>query len=73
MRYQLHRFATLIIYSLAIIGSANSQQSCDQISRTQLREKLVQLGYDIKDLVKDAGKEKFSVTLPRRDWIYQLL
>ena len=65
MHNQLYRFATLFILSFAIITSAHGQQSCDQITRAQLRDKLVQLGYDVKDLVKDAGKEKFSVTLTK--------
>lgn len=65
MRNQLYRFASLFLISFVIIASVNGQQSCDQITRMQLREKLVQLGYDVKDLVKDAGKEKFSVTLTK--------
>lgn len=65
MRYQLHRFATLFIFTLVLIATGNGQQTCDQITRAQLRDKLVQLGYEVKDLVKDAGKEKFSVTLTK--------
>jgi hypothetical protein len=63
MQYQLHRFATLFIIFLTFAVSGYSQQTCDQITRAQLREKLAQLGYEVKDIVKDAGKEKFSVTL----------
>lgn len=63
MQYQINRFAALLIFILALAVSGNSQQACDQITRSQLREKLVQLGYEVKDLVKDAGKEKFSITL----------
>lgn len=65
MQYQISRFATLFIFVLAFSVSGKSQQNCDPITRTQLREKLVQLGYEVKDLVKDAGKEKFAVTLTK--------
>ena len=37
----------------------------DQITRKQLREMLVQLGYDVKDIVKDEGKEKYSATFAK--------
>ena len=36
-----------------------------QIDRKQLRDMLVQMGYEVNDIVKDAGKEKFSVTFVR--------
>lgn len=36
-----------------------------QITRPQLRSMLEQLGYEVKDLVKDAGKEKYTVTVTR--------
>jgi hypothetical protein len=32
-----------------------------QITRPRLREMLVELGYEVTDIVKDAGKEKYSV------------
>jgi hypothetical protein len=32
-----------------------------QIDRKQLRDMLVQMGYEVNDIVKDAGKEKYSV------------
>jgi len=34
----------------------------DKIDRKQLRDMLVQLGYEVSDIVKDEGKEKYSVT-----------
>lgn len=55
----------LLFCAFTLVKTANSQQTCDQITRTQLREKLVQLGYEVKDLVTDPGKEKFSVTLTK--------
>jgi hypothetical protein len=54
-------FACIIM----LFGFGNDQQTCEQIDRKQLREKLVQLGYEIKDIVTDPGKEKYSVTLTR--------
>jgi len=36
-----------------------------QLDRKQLREMLVQMGYEVSDIVKDAGKEKYSVTFVR--------
>lgn len=45
---------------VAVISGFGSYQD-DQITRAQLREKLVELGYEVKDIVKDAGKEKYSV------------
>ena len=36
-----------------------------QIDRKQLREILSQLGYEVKDIVKDEGKEKYAVTVAK--------
>lgn len=36
-----------------------------QITRTKLREMLVELGYEVTDIVKDEGKEKYSVKFSR--------
>lgn len=38
-------------------------QGADQITRPQLRAMLVQLGYEVKDLEKEVGKEKYQVDL----------
>jgi hypothetical protein len=53
----------LCITSFAV--TVNSQQTCEQLTRKELREKLVQLGYEVKDLVTDPGKEKYSVKLTK--------
>ncbi len=37
------------------------------ITRPQLRDMLVQLGYDVSDIVKDAGKEKYTVKFTKND------
>ena len=52
---------TLLIAVPAIMGF----QASDQISRQQLKDMLVQLGYDVKDLDATAGKEKYSFTVER--------
>lgn len=48
--------ALAILSSLFIFGFNQSPA----IDRKQLREMLVQLGYEVSDIVKDAGKEKYS-------------
>jgi hypothetical protein len=46
-----------------MLGFAANQ--AQQIDRKQLRDMLVQLGYDVKDLVTDPGKEKYTVTFSK--------
>ena len=53
----------LLICAFSFFTAPAMAQGSDQITRPQLREMLVQLGYEVKDIVKDAGKEKYSVTL----------
>ena len=50
-----------LISSLTIVGFFQNPQ----IDRKQLREMLVQMGYEVTDIVKDAGKEKYSTTFVR--------
>jgi len=54
---------SFFIACLALLGFANSQNQ--QIDRKQLREMLVQLGYDVQDLVKEEGKEKYTTKFVR--------
>lgn len=54
--------ALCLIFSLPLSTKA---QSCDPIDRMRLRNILVELGYEVKDIVRDAGKEKFSVTMTK--------
>jgi hypothetical protein len=59
----MRRFTTLLVLvvsSLALFGFASLNQD-EQMSRTKLRQVLVELGYSVDDIVKDAGKEKYSV------------
>ncbi len=55
----------LVVSSLAIFGFSRLQSQ--QIDRKQLREMLVQLGYEVTDIVKDEGKEKYSTKFSRND------
>ena len=54
----------VIALFLGILMSVGFLQN-PQIDRKQLREMLVQLGYEVTDIVKDAGKEKYSVKFSR--------
>ncbi|MBS1512057.1 MAG: hypothetical protein JST86_14510 [Bacteroidetes bacterium] len=53
------RFIMLAIFSVCTIMV--KAQDCSPLTRTELREKLVQLGYTVNDLEKAEGKEKFEV------------
>lgn len=59
------RFLPLILVvvfsAIALVGFQNS----DRVDRKQLRDMLVQLGYDVKDLDATAGSEKYSFALQR--------
>ncbi len=56
----------LILAGLAVLfGFAGQQEG--PVTRAQLREMLTQLGYEVSDIVKDAGKEKYSVTFAKSD------
>jgi hypothetical protein len=54
---------SLVVASLMLVGFGWYQNQ--QIDRKQLREMLVQLGYEIQDIVKDEGKEKYSSKFSR--------
>lgn len=56
-RYGVFGFIALLLSSIALLGFFQSPQ----IDRKQLRDMLVQLGYEVTDIVKDPGKEKYSV------------
>lgn len=53
----------VVLCSLPLLGFNQNQQ----IDRKQLRAMLTQLGYEVEDIVKDAGKEKYSVKFARND------
>ncbi len=58
------------LFVLAVVGAVGATaltgfRASDQGERKQLREMLVQLGYEVNDLDTTAGKEKFSFKLER--------
>lgn len=53
----------VVLGALLLFGFVGMQDT--QITRPKLREMLVELGYEVTDLVKDEGKEKVSVTFVR--------
>ena len=53
------------LFALFCLPLFSKAQSCDPIDRMRLRNILVELGYEVKDVVRDAGKEKFSITLKK--------
>lgn len=55
----VYGFLLLLIAFVALTGFAGLQ--AEQLTRPRLREILVELGYEVSDIVKDEGKEKFSV------------
>ena len=58
-KVRLLAFASLVACLLVILGFSRSQDG--QVTRTQLRELLSELGYEVSDIVKDEGKEKYAV------------
>ncbi|MCC7230859.1 MAG: hypothetical protein IT203_10730 [Fimbriimonadaceae bacterium] len=52
-----------LVSSLFLLGFMQSAS----IDRKQLREMLVQLGYEVSDLSSEAGKEKYSVKFTTAD------
>ncbi len=57
--------STFLVATLMLAGFASMQSQT--LDRKQLREMLVQLGYEVKDIVKDEGKEKYAVSFNRND------
>ena len=64
-KVRLLAFASLVACLLVILGFSRSQDG--QVTRTQLREMLSELGYEVSDIVKDEGKEKYAVTFTKND------
>jgi hypothetical protein len=55
----------LALGTVTLLGFSKLQSSA--IDRKQLRDMLTQLGYEVTDIVKDAGKEKYSATFQKSD------
>jgi hypothetical protein len=53
--------AAVVVSLFGLVGFKTLQG--EPLQRAQLREMMVQLGYDVKDLNTEAGKEKYSVSL----------
>lgn len=56
-------FLFVLLSTAALYGFTELQSP--QIDRKQLKEMLTQLGYEVKDLVTDPGKEKYTVTITK--------
>ena len=60
MKKQFTRYI-LTAFSIFLISASGKAQNCEQVTSEKLREMLVQLGYEVKDIVKTPGSEKYSV------------
>ncbi|MEQ1933291.1 MAG: hypothetical protein ABL962_05360, partial [Fimbriimonadaceae bacterium] len=54
-----------VVSAVVLMGFVSSQDT--QLTRPRLREMLVELGYEVTDIVKDEGKEKFSVKFTKNE------
>lgn len=53
--------AGLFLLFLSFIGNVVNAQECGPITRTDLKNKLMELRYTVKDLETSPGKEKYEV------------
>jgi hypothetical protein len=60
-KFGIYGLVLLLASSVALMGFLQNPQT----DRKQLREMLVGMGYEVTDIVKDAGKEKYSVKFTR--------
>src|SRR5688572_28734859 len=56
--------SALLICAFAFSGF-NDFQNCEPLTRPQIRQMLVQMAYEVKDIVTDPGKEKYSIVITR--------
>lgn len=52
----------LVLLMLVCCGLWGNAQSCDPITRVQLKEKLQDMGFTVKTINEKAGEEKYEVT-----------
>ncbi len=52
---------SMLCCSLWLLPASGNAQNCGPIDALQLKEMLIQLGYPVKELNKEAGKEKYEV------------
>ncbi len=62
MRLRTIKIAAFLLL-ISLVSFKTVQQDCTPVGRVQIKTMLVQLGYVVKDIVTDPGKEKYSVTL----------
>ena len=51
----------LTAFCIFLLFTSGKAQNCEQLTTEKLREMLVQLGYEVTDIVTTPGKEKYSV------------
>lgn len=54
-----------VVSAIVLMGFVGSQDT--QLTRPRLREMLVELGYEVTDIVKEEGKEKYSVKFTKNE------
>jgi hypothetical protein len=52
------------LFLICLLPFAGHAQNCDVITRAQLKEKLEQMGFTVKTINAEAGKDKYSVDHP---------
>lgn len=65
MKYKSLITAGILLTCTFILPGNLKAQNCDPISRSKLKEMLVQLGHTVKDLETAPGKEKYEITITR--------
>jgi len=54
----------LLVFLVCLVSVTGHAQSCDPLTRPQLKEKLQQMGFEVKTLNDKPGEEKYSVEHP---------
>ncbi len=63
MKSKIH-FSKLFFLSFIFLAPLfGKAQSCDPINAARLKEMLVQMGYTVKDIATEVGKEKYQVDI----------
>jgi len=59
---KLRLMALWMLVCCGLYSFSGRAQSCDPITRTQLKEKLQEMGFTVKTINEKAGEEKYEVT-----------
>lgn len=59
----MKRVIVYLLFFCLALPAFSKAQDCSVLSRTQLREKLVEMGYEVIDLEKAEGKQKYQVNM----------